>query len=65
MLSSTTCYVGFNNLHVDFNNPTTTPKPKKQRKTKNQTKTQPGWEDPYCEASTTTKEKKKLKIKKF
>ena len=49
----------FNKLHVDFNNPTTTPKTKKQRKTKNQTEMQPGGDDPICEASTTTKEKKK------
>jgi len=54
MLTSTTSHVGFNNLHVGFNNPTTTPKNKKQRKTKNQTKTQPDKNDPYCEASTTT-----------
>jgi len=54
MLTSTTLYVGFNNLHVDFNNPTTTPQPKTQPKTKNQTKTQPDKNDPYCEASTTT-----------
>jgi hypothetical protein len=37
----------FNNLPVDFNNPTTTPKTKKQRKTKKQTETQLDENDPY------------------
>jgi len=55
MLSSTTSYVGFNNLHVDFNNPTTTFKTKTQRKRKKQTKTQMVGNDPYCGASTTIK----------
>jgi hypothetical protein len=52
--------LSFNNHYVDFNNPTTTPKPKTQSKTKNQTKTQLVENDPYCQASTTTKEKNKI-----
>ena len=44
---------------LEFNNPTTTPKTKTQRKTKNKPKHKMVDNDPYCRASTTTKEKKK------
>jgi hypothetical protein len=54
MLSSTTSHVGFNKNYVDFINPTTTFKPKTQRKTRTQPEMQPAGDDIICGASTTT-----------
>jgi hypothetical protein len=50
MLTSTTLYVGFNNLLSGFNNPTTTSNLETQRKTKKQSKPQQVEDDSIYEA---------------
>jgi hypothetical protein len=63
MLTSTTLYVGFNNLHVGFNNPITTSNLETQRKTKKQSKPQLVEDDHICEGSTaTTKTKHEIQL---